>query len=289
MTEHPISLPPKLWDEWIEDGCDGFLAACEAARWGADQELDACIDVILAHPGLEHPELLVEVLRTARRSKSTEPEGPEEVKKWMITNCAFSGMPPAPYRVWSEWAEATVSARVMQGVDIKALKPRRCLGSDSSTTTGPYQGAHTTPPHHPHPNMDPILQTQIRKLECEVRLKQLDLERLRAQATDKKHEPIKSVSIKYDVDARQLIIGCVDEAGEEYGRRIGDCPWDEMPISNHDTNYIEEIILAAPSRELSFKRLARLLMTIERYRLLDCNRVKEGRLSRKTTLCLIFA
>ena len=69
MTEHPISLPPKLWDKWIEDGCDGFLAACEAARWGADQELDACIDVILAHPGLEHPELLVEVLRAARRPK----------------------------------------------------------------------------------------------------------------------------------------------------------------------------------------------------------------------------
>lgn len=69
MTEHPISLPPKLWDKWIEDGCDGFLAACEAARWGADQELDACIDVILAHPGLEHPELLVEVLRAVRRPK----------------------------------------------------------------------------------------------------------------------------------------------------------------------------------------------------------------------------
>jgi hypothetical protein len=41
MTDHPISLSPGLWDEWIEDGCDGFLAACEAARWGADQELEA--------------------------------------------------------------------------------------------------------------------------------------------------------------------------------------------------------------------------------------------------------
>ena len=69
MTEHPISLPPKLWDKWIEDGCDGFLAACEAARWGADQELEACISAVLNHPGFEQPELFVELLRATRRPK----------------------------------------------------------------------------------------------------------------------------------------------------------------------------------------------------------------------------
>jgi len=80
MTEqqHPITPPPmlrRLWAQqaqrldphdpvaWIEH------VATQAVRWGADQELEACIDVILAHPGLEHPELLVEVLRAARRPK----------------------------------------------------------------------------------------------------------------------------------------------------------------------------------------------------------------------------
>ena len=49
----------------------------------------------------------------------SEPD-PEEVKKWLITNCVFSGMPPAPYRAWNEWAEAAVSAKVIQGLYIKA-------------------------------------------------------------------------------------------------------------------------------------------------------------------------
>lgn len=51
-----------------------------------------------------------------------EPD-PEEVKKWLVTNCVFSGMPPAPYRAWNEWAEAAVSAKVIQGVHIKAHNP----------------------------------------------------------------------------------------------------------------------------------------------------------------------
>jgi len=55
-----------------------------------------------------------------------EPEpDPEEVKKWLITNCVLSGMPPAPYRTWNEWAEAVVSAKVIQGVHIKALEDPR--------------------------------------------------------------------------------------------------------------------------------------------------------------------
>ena len=53
-----------------------------------------------------------------------EPD-PEEVKKWLVTNLVFSGMPPAPYREWNEWVEAAVSAKVIQGVHIKALNPPR--------------------------------------------------------------------------------------------------------------------------------------------------------------------
>ena len=71
MTEqqHAITPPPELVEQWINEpgGLSAVHVATQAARWGADQELDACIDVILAHPGLEHPELLVEVLRAIRR------------------------------------------------------------------------------------------------------------------------------------------------------------------------------------------------------------------------------
>ena len=63
--EHPISLPSKLWDEWIEDGCDGFLAALEAARWGADQELDA----ICAWLELHYPHVYITRLRRCRRPR----------------------------------------------------------------------------------------------------------------------------------------------------------------------------------------------------------------------------
>ena len=76
MTD-PITPPPELVEQWHDEAMKGFRTngiyeqdiATQAARWGADQELEACIDVILAHLGLEHPELLVEVLRDARRPK----------------------------------------------------------------------------------------------------------------------------------------------------------------------------------------------------------------------------
>ena len=80
MTQqHPITPPPELIAKWINNyfGCfvDGELSdletaiATQAAQWGADQELEACIDWISVWHGLEHPELLIELLRTARRPK----------------------------------------------------------------------------------------------------------------------------------------------------------------------------------------------------------------------------
>jgi len=49
MTDqHPITPPPELVQQWREESSTGelhfspqFLATC-AARWGADQELEAC-------------------------------------------------------------------------------------------------------------------------------------------------------------------------------------------------------------------------------------------------------
>jgi hypothetical protein len=53
MTEHPITPPPELVEQWLEstrsDDCIGAYPAnyehvicTQAARWGADQELEAC-------------------------------------------------------------------------------------------------------------------------------------------------------------------------------------------------------------------------------------------------------
>jgi hypothetical protein len=77
-NQHPITPPPELVQQWqtdwhTSDNTDGnrfshFLAT-RAAQWGADQELEACIDWISVYQGLEHPELLIELLRAARRPK----------------------------------------------------------------------------------------------------------------------------------------------------------------------------------------------------------------------------
>ena len=90
--QHPITPPPELVREWNEAaigthfppyGYSEYIAA-QAARWGADQELEACIDAIARHPGFESPELFVEVLRATRRPqplslKQHAPEAPESL------------------------------------------------------------------------------------------------------------------------------------------------------------------------------------------------------------------
>jgi hypothetical protein len=45
MTDqHPITPPPELVHQWIneEDGLTAGHIATQAARWGGDQELEAC-------------------------------------------------------------------------------------------------------------------------------------------------------------------------------------------------------------------------------------------------------
>jgi len=54
--EHPITPPPELTQEW---SCDcpltdpfsrEFYVATQAARWGADQELEACCEWLASQP-----------------------------------------------------------------------------------------------------------------------------------------------------------------------------------------------------------------------------------------------
>ena len=71
MAEHPITPPPELVQQWW-DGTHGAFyefqaVATQAARWGADQELEACCEWLLKEGwNPEHPTNL----RAARRPKS---------------------------------------------------------------------------------------------------------------------------------------------------------------------------------------------------------------------------
>ena len=47
-NQHPITPPPELLDQWCMDATLGNWRdiATQAARWGADQELEACVNYI---------------------------------------------------------------------------------------------------------------------------------------------------------------------------------------------------------------------------------------------------
>lgn len=81
MSNHPITPPTELVQQWAREIYDKTSCGYErdehiatrAAQWGADQELEACIDWISVYTGLEHPELLIELLRAARRPSPKPP------------------------------------------------------------------------------------------------------------------------------------------------------------------------------------------------------------------------
>ena len=73
MTDHPITPPPELVEQWTQEWLDSnwigknTYISTQAARWGADQELEAC----LLWVGDGRRENLSQVigLRDARRPK----------------------------------------------------------------------------------------------------------------------------------------------------------------------------------------------------------------------------
>lgn len=67
MTDHPITPPPELIQKWW-DGTHGAFyefeaVTTQAARWGADQELEACCAWVQGYAGCG------DSLRAARRPK----------------------------------------------------------------------------------------------------------------------------------------------------------------------------------------------------------------------------
>ena len=74
-TEHPITPPPELIDQWFNEwywydskppGGPLQYTATQAARWGADQELEACVAWLRQNVGRWE---IPEELRDARRPK----------------------------------------------------------------------------------------------------------------------------------------------------------------------------------------------------------------------------
>ena len=64
--QHPITPPPELVEQWVNNlAPKGMLSfANQAARWGADQELEACCEWIPKMTPWD-----VEQLRASRRPK----------------------------------------------------------------------------------------------------------------------------------------------------------------------------------------------------------------------------
>jgi hypothetical protein len=67
MTEHPITPPPELVEQWYgqakQDPCGPInWVAVKAAQWGADQELEACCEWLMYEQDRQG-------LRVARRPK----------------------------------------------------------------------------------------------------------------------------------------------------------------------------------------------------------------------------
>ena len=67
MSNHPITPPPELVEEWFNNSPidRGLTLATQAAQWGADQELDACCEWVESNFG----QLPTHNLRQFRRPK----------------------------------------------------------------------------------------------------------------------------------------------------------------------------------------------------------------------------
>jgi len=77
MTDqHPITPPPELVQQWLEEiwhegtpvqvAASDLHIATQAARWGSDQELEACCEHLKR---IWSPSDTIDELRAARRSK----------------------------------------------------------------------------------------------------------------------------------------------------------------------------------------------------------------------------
>ena len=95
MTDHPIVPPPELIQEW-ENKYELHMpewiirhVAYEAAKWGADQELEACLRLVEIEV-CEGAYEVSRVIRAARRPKQTSP------KQQAPADSKVGELPPRP-------------------------------------------------------------------------------------------------------------------------------------------------------------------------------------------------
>jgi hypothetical protein len=88
MTQqHPITPPPELVEQWMQDHTTKYDLARHAAQWGADQELEACCEYLVRCAQWEPED--VEELRTSRRPKppSLKEQALEDLHVAFDTGC----------------------------------------------------------------------------------------------------------------------------------------------------------------------------------------------------------
>jgi hypothetical protein len=102
LSVDKLTPPPELVQQWLGEffGCtvsgelsdsEKFLAT-QAARWGADTELEACCELLYRHlPGYEHSS--VNYVRAARRPKqpTLKEQALEQLKSIEISFLASHG------------------------------------------------------------------------------------------------------------------------------------------------------------------------------------------------------
>ena len=71
----PITPPPELVEQWEAETAhttkdEIWHVAVQAARWGADQELEACCEWLVSEGWFRYEHEAVQELRAARRPKS---------------------------------------------------------------------------------------------------------------------------------------------------------------------------------------------------------------------------
>jgi len=89
----PITPPPELVEQWLreeyERGLTGDYLATQAARWGADQELEACCEHLVRRAQWEPED--VDELRTDRRPKppSLKEQALEALREAESSGCLY--------------------------------------------------------------------------------------------------------------------------------------------------------------------------------------------------------
>lgn len=75
---HPITPPPELVQQWIDANRTWLRGiALEAAQWGADQELEACLRLVEIDAG-EDAYDFARYIRAARRPEPKQPSLKEQ-------------------------------------------------------------------------------------------------------------------------------------------------------------------------------------------------------------------